>query len=112
MLERELHGRQRAAPAEMGYQILSLTATEIADLGNAPAIAIAPYLLETKQPRLLRVISIYSQRGDSRDQFRLLYMNASALALWKEMGKVAKVIGRAKRPPASAELVFGVPFSE
>jgi hypothetical protein len=55
---------------------------------------------------------IYSKRGDSRDQFRLLYMNASALALWKDMGKVANVIGEAKRPPASAELVFGVPFSE
>ena len=35
-------------------------------------------------------------------------MNASALALWKDMGKVANVIGEAKRPPASAELVFGV----
>ena len=96
----------------MSYQILSLTAAEIADLGNAPAIAIAPYLLETRQTRLLRVISIYSKRGDSRDRFRLLYMNAPALALWREMGKRTNVIGEAKRPPSSAALVFGVPFSE
>jgi hypothetical protein len=35
--------------AKLSYDILSLTAAEIADLGNAPAVAIAPYLLETKQ---------------------------------------------------------------
>jgi len=96
----------------MSYHVLSLTAAEVADLGNAPAVAITPYLLETEQTPLLRVISIYAQRGDSRDQFRLLYMNAPALALWKEMGKVANVIGQAKRPPLSAALIFGVPFSE
>jgi hypothetical protein len=96
----------------MSYCILSLTAAEIADLSNAPAVIIAPYLLQTKQTGLLRIISIYAQRGDSRDQIRLLYMNASALALWKEMGKVANVVGEAKRPPLSATLIFGVPFSE
>ena len=96
----------------MSYYLLSLTAAEIADIGNAPAVTIAPYLLETNQTGLLRVISIYAQRGDSLDHFRLLYMNAPALALWKEMGKVANVIGQAKRPPLSAALIFGVPFSE
>jgi hypothetical protein len=96
----------------MSYDILSLTAGEIADLGNAPAVAIAPYLLETKQTNLLRVISIYAKSGDSRGQFRLLYMNAPALALWKQMGKAANIIGEVKRPPLTAVLVFGVPFSE
>ncbi len=96
----------------MSYNVLSLTAAEIADLGNAPAVAITPYLLETKQTSLLRVISIYAKRGDSRDQFRLLYMNEPALALWREMGNIANVIGQAKRPPSNAALVFGVPFSE
>ena len=96
----------------MSYHILSLTAAEVADLGNAPAVTMAPYLLETKQSGLLRVISIYGKRGDSRDQIRLLYMNAPALALWEEMGKVAKIVGEAKRPPLTATLVFGVPYSE
>ena len=96
----------------MSYYILSLTAAEIADIGNAPAVTIAPYLLETNQTGLLRVISIYGKRGDSRDQIRLLYMNATALALWEEMGKVPNIVGEAKRPPLSATLVFGVPFSE
>ena len=96
----------------MSYYVLSLTAAEIADIGNAPAVTIAPYLRETSQTGLLRVISIYGKRGDSRDQIRLLYMNAPALALWKEMGKVANIVGEAKRPPLNATLVFGVPFSE
>ena len=96
----------------MSYDVLSLTAAEIDNLGNAPAIAIAPYLLETKQTSLLRVISIYAKKGDSRRQVRLLYMNAPALAIWKEMGKAANIIGQAQRPPLIAELVFGVPFSE
>ncbi len=96
----------------MSYDVLSQTAIEIADLENAPAVAIGPYLLKTKQIDLLRVISIYAERGDSREQLRLLYMNTPALALWREMGKAANVIAWIKRPPPSATLAFGVPFSE
>jgi hypothetical protein len=96
----------------MSYHVLSQTAAEVADLGNAPAVAIGPYLLKTEQTRLLRVISIYGKRGDSREQLRLLYMNAPALALWREMGKRANIIQQTKRPPTSATLVVGVPFSE
>jgi hypothetical protein len=96
----------------MSYEVLSQTAAEVADLGNAPAIAIGPYLLSTEQTHLLRVISIYAKRGDSREQFRLLYMNAPALALWREMDKRANIIEQTKRPPTSATLVYGVPFSE
>jgi hypothetical protein len=96
----------------MSYDILSLTAADVADLGNAPAVVIPAYLLETKQTSLLRVISIYAKRGTSWRQVRFLYMNAPALAIWKEMGKVANIIGQAQRPPLIAELIFGLPFSE
>ncbi len=96
----------------MSYNVLAQTAAEVADLGNAPAVAIGPYLLKTGQTRLLRVISIYAKRGDSQERLRLFYMNAPALALWKKMGKSANVIEQAKRPPNNATLVFGVPFSE
>jgi hypothetical protein len=96
----------------MSYHVLSQTAAEVADLENAPAVAIGPYLLQTQQAHLLRVISIYAQRGDSREQLRLLYLNAPALALWREMGKTANIRGETKRPPTSATLTFGVPFSE
>jgi hypothetical protein len=96
----------------MSYDVLSQTATEVADLGNAPAVAIGPYLIQTEQIRLLHVISIYAKRGNSREQLRLLYMNAPALALWREMGRTANIIGHMKRPPTSATLAFGVPYSE
>jgi hypothetical protein len=96
----------------MSYHVLSQTASDVADLGNAPAVAIGPYVLKTEQTCLLRVISIYAQRGDSQEQLRFLYMNAPALALWKEMGRTVNVIEQTKRPPTSATLVFGVPFSE
>ena len=96
----------------MSYNVLSQAAAEVADPGNAPAVAIGPYLLRTGQTHLLRVISIYAQRGDSREQLRLLYLNAPALALWREMGKTANTFGETKRPPAEATLVFGVPFSD
>lgn len=96
----------------MSYHILSQTAAEVANLEAAPAVAIGPYLLQTQQTYLLRTISIYTQRGDSREQFRLLYLNAPALALWKEMGRTANTVGERKRPPQDATLTFGVPFSE
>ena len=96
----------------MSYHVLSQTAAEVADLGNAPALAVGPYLLKTEQTHLLQVISIYAQKGESREQIRRLYLNAPALALWKEMGKTAKTLEETKRPPTGATLVFGVPFSE
>jgi hypothetical protein len=58
------------------------------------------------------VVSIYSKRGDSREQIRLLYMNAAALLVWKAMGKRPTQIGAQQRPPQTALLAFGVPFSE
>ncbi len=96
----------------MSYHVLSQTAVEVADLRNAPALTIGPYLLQTEQTHLLRIISIYAQRGNSREQMRRLYLNAPALALWKEMGKAANISGETKRPPTDATLVYGVPFSE
>jgi hypothetical protein len=96
----------------MSYHVLSQTAAEVADLENAPAVAIGPYLLKTQQTHLLRVISVYAKRGDSREQLRLLYLNAPALALWREMGQRANIQGETRRPPPEATLAFGVPFSE
>ena len=50
------------------------------DLGNAPAVAIAPYLLKTEQTSLSPVISIDAKEAIG-SQVRLPYMNALALAL-------------------------------
>ena len=96
----------------MPYHVLSQTAREVQGLTNAPALTVGPYLLETGKTQLLSSISIYSGRGESREQLRLLYMNEPALTIWKEMNRPIQIIGHSKRPPAVAALEFGVPFSE
>ena len=96
---------------EMNYQIVAQSAEDMQDIENAPAISIGPYLLKSGQIELLTTISIYSLRGESREQTRLLYMNAAAIRVWEEMGKEPRIIGARVRPPRAALLAFGVPFS-
>ena len=102
-------GRLRTA---LNYEIVAQSAEEVQDIQNAPAISMGPYLIESEQVKLLTTISIYTQQGESRDQVRLLYMNSTALLIWKAMGKQPKLIGFLHRPPKTALLAFGVPFSE
>ena len=90
----------------MSYNILSQTAVEVADLGNAPALAIGPYLLKTEQTHLLRIISIYAQRGDSREQIR-------RLRTVEGDGQDGEHLGRDKtstdrRDPSLRRSVFGI----
>jgi hypothetical protein len=96
----------------LNYEIVAQSAEEVQDIQNAPAISMGQYLIESEQVKLLTTISIYTQQGESRDQVRLLYMNAAALLVWKAMGKQPKLIGSLHRPPKTALLAFGVPFSE
>src|ERR1700722_2780513 len=99
------------ASAVPNYQIISQSAEDVQNIENAPAISMGPYLLQSGQTNLLRTISIYSLRGESREQMRLLYMNGAAIQVWKEMGKAHKIIGALTRPPHTALLALGVPFS-
>jgi len=101
--------RSRTSPS---YEIVAQSAEEVQDIDNAPAVSMGPYLLKSGQTQLLTTISIYTQRGESREQVRLLYMNAAALLIWKAMGKRPRLIGAQYRPPQTALLAFGVPFSE
>jgi hypothetical protein len=96
----------------LNYRVVAQSAEEVRDTGNAPAVSMGPYLLASGQIELLTKISIYSQRGESREQVRLLYMNAEALLIWNAMGKRPCVIDAQQRPPRTALLTFGVPFSE
>jgi hypothetical protein len=102
-------GRSRRS---LNYEIVAQSAEEVQDTQNAPALSIGPYLIESGQAQLLTTISIYSERGESREQVRLLYMNAVALRVWKAMGKKPSVIGAQYRPSRSSLLAFGVPFTE
>lgn len=96
----------------LNYETVAQSVEEVQDIYNAPAISIGPYLIDSEQERLLTTISVYAQRGKVREQVRLLYMNAVALSIWKAMGKHPNVIGAQHRPPRTALLAFGFPFSE
>ena len=85
---------------------------DVQNIENAPAVCMGPYLLKSGQTSLLRTISIYSLRGQSREQMRILYMNETAMRVWKEMGKAPKIVGALVRPPHTALHIFGVPFSK
>lgn len=108
-----LHGLMaERAPAALNYQIVAQSADDVQNIENAPAVSMGPYLLKSGQISLLTTISVYSLRGESREEVRLLYMNAVALRVWEEMGKAPKIVGAQFRPPRTALLAFGVPFSE
>jgi hypothetical protein len=97
---------------ELNYHIVAQSADDVQNIENAPAVSMTPYLLTSGQIGLLTTISVYSLRGESREQVRLLYMNAVAIQVWEEMGKAPKIIGAQFRPPHTALLTFGVPFSK
>jgi hypothetical protein len=96
----------------LNYEILAQSADEVQDIRNAPALSMGAYLEETGQARLLTSISIYSQLGDGREQIRLLFMNSVAFLIWEAMEKDPRLIGAQHRPPKTALLTFGVPFTE
>jgi len=102
---------KHSSPA-LTYQIIAQSAQDVQNIENAPAVSMGPYLIKSEQTCLLRTISIYSLRGESREQIRLLYMNGAAIQVWEEMGKAPNIIGAQTRPPHTALLAFGVPFSK
>jgi hypothetical protein len=100
------------ARSSLNYETVAQSAEEVQDVRNSPAVSMGPWLIDSGQTHLLTTISIYSQRGESRGQIRLLYMNATALRIWRAMGKRPTVIAAQHRPPSTALLAYGVPFSE
>ena len=96
----------------LNYEIVAQSLEEVQNIQNAPAVSMGPYLIDSGQSQLLTTVSIYAQRGEVREQMRLFYMNDIALRIWKAMGKEPNLIGAQHRPPQTAQLAFGVPFSE
>jgi len=111
-MNRQVHIFAEGCVASANYTIVSQSRDEMLVPENSPSISMWPYLLNSAQTRRLTNISVYAERGTSRDQSRLLYMNAEALRIWREMGRPVTVIGESHRPPRSAMLCFGMPFSE
>lgn len=102
----------RHGPAEANYQVVAQSDEDLQNIENAPAVSIGPYLDKSGQIQLLTTISVYSLRGESREQMRLLYMNAAAIRVWEEMGREPRIVGARRRPPQTALPAFGVPFSK
>ena len=100
------------APASMHYTVMTQSRDDLRDLQNSPSLSMWPYLLQSAQTQKLNTISIYAETGSTPAHTRTLYMNAGALTIWREMGKSPNVIGEANRPPRTATLSFGMPFSE
>jgi hypothetical protein len=96
----------------LNYTVVAQTAEDVQNVENSPAISMIRYLTDRKQLTLVPTISIYAERGTDRDHIRLLYMNAVALRIWKEMGMRPTEIGMRHRPTRTAVLAFGMPFSE
>src|SRR5260370_37601106 len=96
----------------LNYRIIAQSETEVRDIQNAPAISMSSFITESDQTKLLRTLSIYSQRGETSDQVRLLYMNEVAFSVGKAMGKEPKVIGSQHRPPATPVLACGTPSTD
>lgn len=96
----------------LNYKIIVQNVEEVQDIQNAPAISMGVYLTDSKQMHVFNTISIYAERGQVRAQARFLYMNDVALHIWEAMGKQANLVGARHRPPQTALLVFGAPFSE
>ena len=94
------------------YTAIAQTRDELMTPDSSPSHSMWPYLVTSGQTDRLSTISIYSHRGTSRVQARVLYMNAGALALWREMKMPGLIIGESHRPPWNAILTFGMPFSE
>ena len=94
------------------YVVVSQDAIEVQDIQNAPAVSMGAFLTAVGKLNIVPTISIYTRHGYDRKHARLLYMNAAALRVWKTMGKHPRLIGTQHRPPHSAVLVFGKPFSD
>jgi hypothetical protein len=122
MNNRDVYGRTsndlflRLSNVAGGYETIPQAVEDIVedilDIQNSPAISMGPFLISSGQTSLLTTISVYSERGTSAEQVRLLYMNPAALSVWRAMGKPTSAIGSQKRPPKTALLAYGVPFSE
>jgi hypothetical protein len=93
------------------YGTIAQTASDVQDVQNSPAISMGPYLIISGQTELLRSISVYSERGKSREQVRLLYMNAAALGVWRAMGKCTHIIDAQKRPRGLPSSRMGFPLA-
>jgi hypothetical protein len=94
------------------YGTIAQTTSDLQDVRNSPAISMGPYSSSSRQTELLRSISVYSERGKSREQVRLLYMNAAALGVLEGYGQAHSHHRRTKEAAANCPARVWAPFRE
>lgn len=99
-------------PQSPDYTIVAQDAIQVQNIRNAPAVSMGAFLRAIGVMNIFPTISIYTRDGYDSNHARLLYMNAAALRVWKIMGMHPRQIGSQHRPPHSAVLAFGRPFSD
>jgi hypothetical protein len=109
--QRQVHVTIKDSIWSADYTIVAQSRDQVMVANNSPSVSMWPYLINSAQTQRLSTISIYEDRGTSHGQLRLLYMNAGALSLWREMGMIVTVVGESHRPPPGARLAFGMPLS-
>ena len=92
----------------MHYNIIAQSAD---DIHRFFSIEMRSYLQNAAQTQLMSHISVYIAKGRTRGRSCLLYMNPVAFGVWTAMKKAGTIVGHVNRPPQSARLVFGTPFS-
>jgi hypothetical protein len=96
----------------LNYSVLAQSTEQLREIQNSPSVSMWPYLVNSAQTQLINTISIYTETGDTPEKARVLYMNATALKIWNLMERATEAVGEVHRPPKSAQLIFGMPFSE
>ena len=96
----------------LNYSIVTQTAEQLRETQNSPSVSMWPYLVDSAQTQLINTISIYMEPGGTSERARVLYMNATALKVWNSMERATEAVGEVHRPPRTAQLIFGMPFSE
>ena len=97
---------QDEVAGEGNYWVVRQGVEEVRRPNGAPAVSMGAYLVETGQEELFREISIYGERGETREEVRRLYMNAVAMRVLAGYGAGAG--GGGSPAPAAADGLAGV----
>lgn len=96
----------------MSYSEVRQSVDELRDVESSPAVSMGQWLERSGETERFRRLSIYEERGRTREAARVLWMNGEALAIWRAMGRPAEARSERHRPPRGALLAFGVPYTE
>ena len=84
----------------MNYTAISQNAEEVGNIQNAPSVSMGQYLISSEQTRLLTTLSVYSLRGNSREQGQATLYERECTTHLDGHGQAAEHRGRKPSPTA------------